>query len=78
MKSLSDVAFSLQAGEHSDVVAAETGYYILFVEDVKPAHVRPLTEVRTTIEKVVEQEQRLRAQERWVDQLRARAYIKTF
>ncbi len=78
MKELSDVAFSLAPGTHSEVIVAETGYYILFVEDAKPAHLRPLTEVRPMIEKVVQQEQRARIQQEWVQELRARAYIRIF
>jgi peptidyl-prolyl cis-trans isomerase SurA len=77
-KELSEVAFTLKAGQHSDVIETTEGYYILQVEDVKPAHTRPLTEVRDEIEKTLLQQQRQKMQEAWVKQLRAKAFIRTY
>jgi peptidyl-prolyl cis-trans isomerase SurA len=77
-KELSDVAFALSAGQHSRIIETDEGYYILHVEAARPAHARPLTEVRDEIEKTLLQQQRQKMQEAWIKQLRAKAYIRMF
>jgi parvulin-like peptidyl-prolyl isomerase len=77
-KELNEIAFSLKAGQHSRVIETAEGYYILHVEDVKPAHTVALAEVRDDIEKILLQQQRARMQEDWVKDLRAKAYIHLF
>ena len=77
-KELNDTAFSLKPGQHSRVIKTAEGYYILEVDDVKPAHTVPLAEVRDDIEKTLLQQQRAKMQEDWVKDLRAKAYIRLF
>jgi len=77
-KELNDVAFSLKPGEHSKLIETDEGYYILQVNDVKPAHTRLLTEVRGEVEKILLELQRAKMQEEWVKELRAKAYIRLF
>jgi parvulin-like peptidyl-prolyl isomerase len=77
-KELNEVAFSLKAGQHSRLIDTSEGYYILEVEDVKPAHTTPLAEVRDSIEKTLLEEQHVKMQEDWVKDLRAKAYIRLF
>jgi peptidyl-prolyl cis-trans isomerase SurA len=77
-KELNEIAFSLKAGQHSRVIETAEGYYILHVEDVKPAHTVALAEVRDDIEKILLQQQRAKMQEDWVKDLRAKAYIHLF
>jgi peptidyl-prolyl cis-trans isomerase SurA len=77
-KELNEIAFSLKAGQHSRIIETAEGYYILHVEDVKPAHTVTLAEVRDDIEKILLQQQRAKMQEDWVKDLRARAYIHLF
>ena len=77
-KELNEIAFSLKAGQHSRIIETAEGYYILQVEDVKPAHTVALAEVRDDIEKILLQQQRARMQEDWVKDLRAKAYIHLF
>jgi parvulin-like peptidyl-prolyl isomerase len=77
-KELNEIAFSLKAGQHSHVIETAEGYYILQVEDVKPAHTVALAEVRDDIEKILLQQQRAKMQEDWVKDLRAKAYIHLF
>jgi hypothetical protein len=77
-KELNETAFSLKPGQHSRVIETAEGYYILEVEDVKPAHTTPLAEVRDDIEKTLLQQQRAQMQEQWVKDLRAKAYIHLF
>lgn len=77
-KELNEIAFSLKPGQHSQLIETAEGYYILQVDDVKPAHLRPLAEVRDEIEKILLQQQRTKMQENWVKDLRAKAYIRLF
>jgi parvulin-like peptidyl-prolyl isomerase len=77
-KELNGIAFSLKPGQHSGVIETAEGYYILEVDDVKPAHTTPLAEVRDDIEKTLLQQQRAKMQEQWVKDLRAKAYIRLF
>ena len=73
---LSSVAFSLRPGQVSPVVKLADSYYILFVEAKKNASVKPMPEVRDEIEKNLIQQERMKVQQRWIDTLRAKAYIK--
>ena len=77
-KELNETAFSLKPGQHSRLIETAEGYYILEVDDVKPAHTMPLAEVRDDIEKTLLQQQRAKMQEDWVKDLRAKAYIRLF
>ena len=77
-KELNEIAFSLKPGQHSRVIDTVEGYYILQVDDVKPAHTTPLAAVRDDVEKTLLQQQRAKMQEDWVKDLRAKAYIRLF
>jgi len=77
-KELNDVAFSLKPGQHSKLIVTDEGYYILQVDDTKPAHVKPLSEVRDDIEKILLEQQRAKMQQDWVAVLRHKAYIQMF
>jgi parvulin-like peptidyl-prolyl isomerase len=77
-KELNEISFSLKPGQHSRVIETAEGYYIVEVDDVKPAHTTPLAEVRDDIEKTLLQQQRTQMQEQWVSGLRAKAYIRLF
>ncbi len=73
---LTSVAFSLRPGEVSPVVSIGNTYYILMVEAKKNASVKPISDVREEIEKNLIQQERMRTQQRWLDTLREKAYIK--
>jgi parvulin-like peptidyl-prolyl isomerase len=73
---LTKSAFSLKAGQTSPVLKIDDSYYILFVEARKEAAVKPISEVRAEIEAVLMQQERMKAQQRWLDTLRRKAYIK--
>lgn len=75
---LSSVAFSLRPGQVSPVVKLGDSYYILLVEAKKNASVKPMSDVRDEIEKNLIQQERMKVQQRWLDTLRAKAYIKIF
>jgi peptidyl-prolyl cis-trans isomerase SurA len=73
---LTNVAFSLRPGEVSPVIAVENTYYILMVEAKRSATIKPIGDVRDEIEKNLIQQERTKAQQRWLDTLRQKAYIK--
>ena len=73
---LAKIAFSLKPNEISPVIHLDNGYYILMVEARKPAVVKPLSEVEEVIVQALTQEEKQKGQERWVRELREKAYIK--
>jgi len=77
-KELADVAFSLKQGEHSSVVDLPEACYILFAEEVRSAHTRPLAEVREEIEEILKNEERARLQKQWIDRLKAKSFVRYF
>lgn len=76
--SLSKVAFSMPPGQVSDVIEVGDTFYILRVDEKKPAIVRPLAEVRDEIARKLQEEERIRLQDRWIDTLRDKAYVKIY
>jgi len=73
---LAKVAFSLKKGEISQVMMVDNAYYILMVEDKKPAITKPLKEVQPDIVQGLIQQEKLKGQEQWLQTLRKNAYIK--
>ena len=73
---LAKAAFSLKPGEISPVILLDNSYYILMVEAKKPATTKPLHEVRQEIVQKLQEEEKVKAQERWLQSLREKAYIK--
>ena len=55
---LAEIAFSLKSGEHSRVIELPEACYILMVEDVRPAHIKSLVEVRSDIERTLKSEEK--------------------
>jgi peptidyl-prolyl cis-trans isomerase SurA len=53
-------------------------FYLMSVEGKRPAHVRPLEEVRDEIEKELLVQERARLQKAWVERLRAKAFVRYF
>jgi parvulin-like peptidyl-prolyl isomerase len=73
---LSQVAFSLSPGQVSRVVKVGESYYILYVEAKKNAAIKAIPEVRDEIERNLIQQERMKVQQRWLETLRAKSYIK--
>lgn len=72
------IAFSLQSGHWSDIVELDGSLYILYVEDRVDEGIQPLDQVRDRIEAIVSQQIRRQNQERWLEQLRADAFVRYF
>lgn len=75
---LSDTAFSMKPGEISPVITIGGTYYILMVEARKNAAIKKIGDVRNEIEQNLIQQERIKAQDRWLETLRKKAYIKIF
>ena len=73
---LAKIVFSLKPSEISPVLPLDNAYYILMAEAVKPAVTKPLSEVQQEIVQKLIQEEKLKTQERWLKELREKAYIK--
>ena len=62
----------------SKIIELGNSYYLLYVEDRKPAVTKPFAEVRDEIEKKLVQEERQKRQREWIAKLRKKAYIKLY
>jgi len=77
-ENLSKPAFALPLGQPSKVLELGNNYYLLYVEARKKAETKPLAAIRDEAEKKVLQEERQAAQEKWIKNLRDKAYIRIF
>ena len=77
-ENLTSVAFKLKAGEVSPVISLSGNYYILMAEARKNGTLTPLSQSRTAIEQKLIQTQRQEQQQKWIDGLRKKAYIKMY
>jgi parvulin-like peptidyl-prolyl isomerase len=77
-KDLATVAFSLKAGERSGVIETADACYIMLVEDARPAHTKPLSEVRGEIEKALLAKEHDRLLKKWIDRLESKAFVRYF
>ena len=77
-KSLSDPAFALKTGEVSKVIALNGSAYLLYAEARKNGETKPLSTIREDAMGKILQTERQAAQEKWIKDLRAKAYVKIF
>lgn len=75
---LTAAAFALKAGQVSKPVELGDNYYLLFVEARKNAETKPLSAVRDEVSKKVLQSERQAAQQKWIQDLRSKAYVKIY
>lgn len=68
--------FSLKAGQHSDIIELPESVHILYVEEAKPEHVKPLADVRDEIQQKLRIDERRRLYERWVARLKNKAFVR--
>ncbi len=77
-KELIDSAFALETGALSEPIVTEDAVFILKVEEAKPAHVRPIAEVRDEIEQTLQSEESSQRRKQWIDGIRAKAFVRLF
>jgi peptidyl-prolyl cis-trans isomerase SurA len=75
---LANAAFALNAGQFSDPIKLDKDIFILFVEEKRLAGIKPLDEVRDTIERTLVSQMARESQERWLERLRRSAYVRYF
>jgi len=73
---LAAVAFRLEAGQVSEVIDTPEASYLLLVEARKPAHYRPLTEIRNDIEKTLRSQEQARLERNWIERLKQKNFIR--
>jgi peptidyl-prolyl cis-trans isomerase D len=66
-------AMALNPGQTSDLVRSQFGYHIIQTEQKDAAHVQPLSEVKSAIEPIVEQQKAGAAEQSFAAQLAAQA-----
>jgi len=77
-KELADVAFSLKPGQMSEAIETPQAIYVLFVEDQRAAHIKPLFEVQADIEKTLTTKERDQRQKQYLDKLRKKTFVRYF
>jgi len=77
-KELGEVAFKLKAGERSDIIDLPEACYLMLVEDARPAHTRPLSELREEIERTLLVTERKRLDDRYIQKLKAKTFVRYF
>jgi len=75
---LSEVAFNLSIGSHSDPIQIGSQTMILYVEDYREEGIQPLPMVRDKIEEILVGQLARQAQEQWLERLRKQAYVKYY
>ncbi|KIE59024.1 parvulin peptidyl-prolyl isomerase [Methylacidiphilum kamchatkense Kam1] len=75
---IAEAAFSMYPGQTSGVIETVDGYYIIRLEDKRKGKLKPLSELRSQIEGLLIQEQRQKLQQQWLNNLKAKAFIKMF
>lgn len=75
-KELADTAFALKPGQVSDAIDTPDSVYVVQVEKIRPAYVRPLNEVRDDIEKTLRAQEESRIDKQWIDRLKKKSFIR--
>ncbi len=75
---LAELAFKLEPGKRSDLIEKAEAIYIMLVEEVRNAHLKPLTEVREEIERALVLGERNRLHKEWLDKLRKKSFVRYF
>jgi len=70
------VAFKLKAGEVSDIIAAETNFFVIKVEEKKPAHQMTFEETQEKLKRDLESQRARELSDAWIESLRSKARIE--
>jgi len=75
---LSEVAFSLEPGEHSDPIEIQGNVFVLQAEKKRKEQIQPLTQVREFIEGKLVDDIARETQQEWLERIREGAYVQRF
>lgn len=75
---LASRAFNLDPGNYSEPLETPSGIYIMLVEDKKVSYTKTLPEVRDVIEDTLKSEESARVRKQWVEQLKAKSFVRYF
>jgi parvulin-like peptidyl-prolyl isomerase len=75
---LATIAFSLKTGQHSGVIDLPEACYLIMVDESRPAHDRPLAEVRDDIELKLKSQERVRLHKQWIERLKRKSFIQFY
>jgi peptidyl-prolyl cis-trans isomerase SurA len=78
LKELGDAAATLPVGQVSDAIDTPDACYLMLVEDKRPAHIKPMIEVRDEIEKTLRADEQARLKKQWIARLKAKSFILYF
>lgn len=77
-KELADKTFSMKPGEVSDLVETDTAVWIIKLEDLRPAHIRNIEEVRDAIESEIKTQMRAKLKKEWIDRLKKKYLVRYY
>jgi peptidyl-prolyl cis-trans isomerase SurA len=77
-KDLAAVAFALKPGEMSGAIDTPTAVYLMLVEQTRPAHIKPLADVREDIEATLRTQMQAKLEKDWIDGLKRKTFIRYF
>jgi parvulin-like peptidyl-prolyl isomerase len=77
-KELADASAPLKPGQVSDVIETPESCFLLLVEETRPAHVRPLGEIREDIEKTLRIQEQSRLEKQWIEALKKKSFVRYF
>lgn len=77
-KEFADATASLKPAQRTGVIDLADACFLLQVEEVKAAQVRPVSEVRDEIEKTLLNQERARLQKKYVERLKKKSFVRFF
>jgi len=77
-KELAAIAFALKSGQVSDVIDMPGACYLMLVEQARPAHVKPLNEVRDDVELTLRTQSQKQLEQQWIAQLKKKTYWRLY
>ena len=75
---LSNLAFTLNQAQMSEVIRKDEGCYLILVEERQAPKPKPLKSIREEIEKALLAEERNRLKAEWIDRLKEDSFVRYF